>query len=57
MKELKTKKLENCPCFNGQNEDKPCFDGQNEDKNFRNQGMMKCMKGAKKEKMFSEKQR
>lgn len=44
MKELKTKKIENGPCFNGQNEDKPCFDGQNEDKNFRNQGMMKCMK-------------
>lgn len=47
MKELKTKKLENGPCFNG----------QNEDKNSPNQGMKKCMKGAKKEKMFSEKQR
>ena len=47
MKKVKTKKLENCPCFDGQNEDNPCFDGQNEGKNFRNQGMMKCMKGAK----------
>ena len=37
MKKQQTNKLENCPCF----------DERNEDKNFRNHGMMKCMKGAK----------
>ena len=34
---MKTIKLENCPCL----------DKQNEDKNSENQGMKKCMKGAK----------